>query len=125
MKKILLTNNTDVIKNSYKNIEFFYVDGTYLDVLCKVRDLVHIGHVLLSHPLCGSLKPNENPYKSVLVSKESLYSMDLESLSVIESSIETARHFPLKKDRVLSEKSLSDFRLIDMCLIESAIESDV
>lgn len=125
MKKIIITNNDDILKVHYKNTEIHLIDGQYMDVLIKARDMVHIGHILLSHPLCGSLKPNENPYKSILLSKDKASSMDTDSLNIIESSIETAKKFPIKKDRVLRANVLSDFKLIDRCLIESAIESDV
>lgn len=125
MKTIIITNNKDLLLKNYKDTEVELFDISYMDVLIIVRDFVHKGHVLLSHPLCGSLKPNENPYKSVLISKKTQKSIDMQSLNIIENSIQTAKRFPIKKDRVLSEKVLSDFRLIDKCLIESAISSEL
>jgi hypothetical protein len=42
----IVTNNPSV-KEVYKDIIF--VNGTFLDVLINVRDLVHKGHELISH----------------------------------------------------------------------------
>ena len=63
-----------------------FVEGSYRDVLIAVRDKIHKGHRLLSHPLSGSVKPNETPYKSVIISRNSA-GMDLDSLKIIEDSI--------------------------------------
>ena len=46
-----------------------FPECSYREILVKVRDLVYAGHTLYTHPLSGSVKPNETPYKSVVVSK--------------------------------------------------------
>ena len=115
---ILLTNNPDVVQC----YEARFIDGTYRDVLVEARDLVHRGHRLLSHPLMGSLKPNETPYRTVALSEEA-GSLDLDSLQLIENAIETFDKFAkvLRPDRGVNTPAemLADFRLIDLSLIQS------
>jgi hypothetical protein len=96
--------------------------GGYYDVLIEVRNLVHQGYELISHPLMGSVKPNETPYRSILL-KQGIHT-DIQSVEIIESSIQTYEKF--KKMKSLPEwshKILEDFQFVDLKLFESAIES--
>lgn len=93
-----------------------------MDVLTSVRDLIHKGHILLTHPLMGSIKPNETPYKTVVVSVRTQEEIDFNSLMLIENSIETSRKFLINKPiRKWSESVLEDFRVIDFDLIKNAL----
>lgn len=123
MKVIVITNNLEVKKKYEKEYNVKFVDGSLLDVLIVVRDKIHEGHKLLTHPLTGSVKPNETPYKSILVSydKEDL---DLDSVIMISSSIETVQKFiNIKKPIKWNDKILEDFMEIDLTLISSGIKS--
>lgn len=64
----IVTNNPLVVRELTGQYTVEFVDGTYHDVLVALRDQIHKGHRLYSHPLSGSVKPNETPYKSVLIS---------------------------------------------------------
>lgn len=105
-------------------MDILYSDTfSYLDVLLKARDKIHEGHSLLTHPLSGSVKPNETPYKSVAISVEST-TLNMESLMIIEESINTAKKFiGGKKTPNWTEQILEDFQAIDFYLIRSGIES--
>ena len=122
---IILTNNPDV-ETKLKDQNILRIDGTYRDVLVKARDLVHQGHRLLTHPLMGSLKPNETPYRTIAVSSEK-GALDTDSLLLIENAIETFDKFAqvTRPDRGINtpERMLADFRMIDLSLITSALES--
>lgn len=121
---IIITNNIDVYEKYNERFEMIFLnEGGLLDVLKKCRDEIHLGAKLLTHPLTGSVKPNETPFKSVIVTKEKGV-LDLKSLSIIESGIEVAEKF-LNDSKVKNwpEKILEDFRLIDFGLITSAIGS--
>ena len=63
---LIITNNTLVKEKLGENYHVEYEDLSYEDTLRKVRDRVYLGHKLLTHPLSGSVKPNETPYKSVM-----------------------------------------------------------
>ena len=121
---ILITNNPDV-KQAFSGKDVLFVEGGYRDVLVMIRDLVHQGHRLLTHPLMGSLKPNETPYRSAAISSET-GSLDFGSLELIENAIETFDKFArvTRPDRGVNtpEKMLADFRMIDKSLIESALK---
>lgn len=120
----IITNNKlvyDTYQESWK--VDFYESFTLLNVLEKCRDEVHLGRKILTHPLTGSVKPNETPFKSVMLSSE-YGELDLDSLSIIENAIEVTNKF-LANHQVKDwpDKILEDFRLIDFGLIRSGIES--
>ncbi|ABR49718.1 GrdX protein [Alkaliphilus metalliredigens QYMF] len=123
MKAIIVTNNPRV-KEKYSQIyQVVFEEGSVLDVLRQVRDYIHRGHELLTHPLSGSVKPNESPYKSVLVSTMA-ETVELNSVRIIEGSMETAQKLiNMKTIPRWSEKVLQDFQVIDCSLIDSGIES--
>ena len=123
MKAVVITNNLKVKQKYDKEYNVEFVDGSLLDVLIMVRDRIHEGHKLLTHPLAGSIKPNETPYKSVLISCNK-GDLDLDSLLMISSNIETVQKFiNIKRPIEWKEKILEDFMVIDLDLISSGIES--
>lgn len=124
MKKTLITNNPKVVEEYQQKMDIIYSEAyTYLDILSITRDKVHEGHRLLTHPLSGSVKPNETPYKSTIVTSDK-DELDIDSLEIIEASIVTAKKFiEGKKTPLWTEKILLDFQLIDFSIITSAIES--
>ncbi|MBS4537784.1 GrdX family protein [Clostridium sp. D2Q-11] len=122
MAKIILTNNPLVDKKYSKYYEVKYFDVEYLEVLQKARDHIHIGHKLLTHPLSGSIKPNETPYKSIIISKEK-EKLDMESLMIIEESIQTADKFINKIGKTsFIDKAKEDFQVVDLSLIDGCFK---
>jgi len=133
---ILVTNNP-LVQEQYKDIlKVDFLDAGLLDVLIRVRDLVHKGHRLLTHPLSGSVKPNETPYKSVLLTsskeitvqqpeKEEISGAvtklrtDSQSVRIIEECIQTVQKFPQEN---IPEQYLNDLQTVDLSLIRSAME---
>ena len=120
MKIIILTNNAKVHEKYKDTYHVQYEECSYKEVLYKVRDHVHRGHELLTHPLSGSVKPNETPFKSILLDGKT-GEMNLDSLRIIEKSIETAEKF-YYDDRKIDEEILKDFRTIDLSLVENVIK---
>ena len=114
----MLTNNPLVRdKLPQKRIEFY--DTDCLGIFRAVRDKIHLGHGLLTHPLSGSVKPGETPYKTVMVTVEK-GPLDEKSLFIIEESIQT--YIKLNTDAAKVKKGwkenvLADFQLIDYNLI--------
>lgn len=116
---IIITNN-DKILTKYKNTHIVdYENIPFKDVLIKVRNKIHEGYVLISHPLSSSIKPNETPFKSVIISAEKR-NLDYDSLMVIENSIATCDKFSVNR-APYSEDVLNDFKIIDLNIIESAL----
>ncbi len=118
---MIITNNPMVYDEFGLSKNILYLkDEPYIAVLEVVRDEIHKGRELLTHPLSGSIKPNETPYKTVILSK-SEGRLDLTSLAIIEDSIVTAHKFSAKRQRQLNEKLHNDFQLIDYSLIADCI----
>ena len=65
-KAIIITNNDRVYEKYKKEMQVILLDS-YEDVLIKTRDMVYNRHILLTHPQASSLKPNQTPYRSVVV----------------------------------------------------------
>ena len=114
MRHQIVTNNPAVTKY-YDNIIF--VDGSYQDVLFKVRDYVHQGHRLISHPLGASIRMFFSPYRSVIIGRQG--EADELSLSTIESSI--SAYQKQMTDRVPDAANAQDYATIDLELLRSAL----
>jgi len=123
MDSIIITNNKLVFEKYKDRYTVVYNEKySYLDVLEYVRNKIHEGHVLTTHPLSGSIKPNETPYKTIMISKKK-GTLDYDSLSIIEDSIATAKKFISNEPTPnWPEKILEDFRIIDLSLIENVID---
>ena len=65
-KAIIITNN-DRVFEAYKDEMQVILKQTYEEVLIATRDMVYDCHILLTHPQASSLKPNQTPYRSVIV----------------------------------------------------------
>ncbi|ERI89910.1 GrdX family protein [Clostridiales bacterium oral taxon 876 str. F0540] len=121
---IIITNNPMCKEKYTGKYELIYVEGTVAVVYKKVRDYIHSNHRLLTHPLISSIKPNEIPFRTVIISKKRDNTIDIESINMIENSISTTEKF-LKDFGIpnWSEKILEDFQLIDYDIIFNAIKN--
>ncbi|MBP3201197.1 MAG: GrdX family protein [Lachnospiraceae bacterium] len=120
MKYIIITNNP-LVKEKYVDKEVEFSDVSYQEILQSVKNKIALGHKILTHPLSGSVKPKETPYKSIMISKERA-SVDLESIDIIENAIITASKFVERRDK-WTPRVLEDFKLVDFTLIDSAMGS--
>lgn len=95
----------------------------FTGLLTEARDMVHRGALLLTHPLSGSVKPKETPYKSILL-ETGAHAVDLRSLEMIESAIAACGKFGDKAGLYAKFRPevLDDFALIDCELITSALK---
>lgn len=78
---------------------------------------------MLTHPLSGSIKPNETFYKSIIITTTKQSQIDLESLEIIEQAITVYEKFI--KDRATPnwlDSVLEDFATIDLDLMESTLQ---
>ncbi len=120
---IVITNNPMSKEKLEANYTLEYIEGSPIEVLKRVRDYVHLNHRLLTHPLVSSIKPNEVPYRTVIISRNRGNNIDIESLSLIENSINTTEKF-LKDFGIpnWNKRILEDFQLIDFDIICNAIK---
>lgn len=123
-KNIIITNNPKIVESiSGKNIDISYFEkADFMEILYKARDFIHLGYKLLTHPIVSSIKPYETPYKTIVLAYNN-GEIDLESIELIENSIELSKNFLDKPRRKLTKNIDEDFRLIDYELINGSIES--
>lgn len=117
----IITNNPLVLDKYKDNRTITYLDCSFEEVLKTARDRIHKGHMLLTHPLSGSIKPNETPYKSIMLSKEAA-EVEQSGVSIIERAIESCEKF-FFKTHAYTSKVHNDFQTIDLTLLESAMAS--
>ncbi|MEG0775379.1 GrdX family protein [Clostridium sp.] len=124
MKKIIITNNHKVFEKYRDTFQILFLEeGTYIEVLNKTRDKVHEGCEILTHPMAGSLKPNQTPFKSIIVGDAKMKT-HMESVILIENSLGAAEKFlKYKATPKWSEKILRDFQTVDLSLIENVINN--
>ena len=118
----IVTNNPlvrDCLSGWY---EIDYREVTFREILVIVRDLVHMGHELYTHPIAGSVKPNETPYKSIVVDKAP-GEFSMEACNLMSNALITFDKFkPLNV--VYSDYHHQDFQLIDYTLLCGALDVD-
>ena len=121
----IVTNNS-LCRDQYQElIPVDFLEGKgYMDVLLAVRDYIQKGWRLETHPMTGSLKPNQTPYKSIMVSdlpreQEEFYSQEM----TIENSILSCRKFlEINQTPNWTEEIRKDFMIVNLSLIEGAIQ---
>ncbi|ADO76602.1 GrdX family protein [Halanaerobium praevalens] len=117
---IIITNNPQ-LKKRVKKIELEFVDDLFA-VYSKSRDLIHQNWKLISHPLAGSVKPAQNPYRSIILAPAK--KLDFYSLKTIERAIQKLKQFNQNhKKREYSQKIKEDYQIIDLTLIDSALKN--
>ncbi|MEG0250219.1 MAG: GrdX family protein [Peptostreptococcus sp.] len=123
---LLITNNEKFLESEdflkSNDIELKFLDNKdYIGILEYSRDLIHKGYELLTHPLYGSVKPNETIYRTLILKANK--ELDFNSLSLIEDAIETANKFKKNKITPLWTESVKDdFRVIDYDLMSKTID---
>lgn len=85
------------------------------EVLLAARDLIHLGWQLVNHPLASSIKPNQSPYKTLVLEKGE--HVELQSLQLIDGALATVNKF----GPFTAGKHLEDLQLIDFEVAEEAI----
>ncbi len=119
----IITNNPKV-KESITDQTIVFIEGNFGDVLKETKRLVvDERHVILTHPLSGSIKPNETFYKSIIITTTTLDQIDIESLDLIDNAIEVYNKF-IKDSKTpnWTERILDDFATIDLDLMENTLQ---
>lgn len=112
----LIVSNNPMVKEKFDNV--YFVEGTSRELLEKVRDMVHSGSELLTHPLGASLRMMFSPCFSLVV-KEKHGRLNQFHTEIIESSIEKYnQHMGVREEDVKNSK---DYAVVDYKLLESAL----
>lgn len=115
----IVTNNPSV-SESYHNDDVIFIEGSYEDVLIKVRDLVHSGIELIDSPLGASIRMLLSPYRSILVGTEKK-AMNTDQVLLIEQSILNYR--TLTQRRKSEPQHANDYALVDKELLKASIKA--
>ncbi|WP_434132312.1 GrdX family protein [Sporomusa sphaeroides] len=116
MNYLIVTNNPAVTANKANMV---FVEGSAAETLIKVRDLVHEGYELISHPLAASLRMLFSPFRSVILGKK-LARVDDVSAVIIEDSISKyQRHMEFRKPDSAHDE---DYKMMDLILLEAALD---
>lgn len=117
MNYTIVTNNKKV-REDFNNVLF--IEGTFEDVLVKVRDLVHQGVELISHPLGASIRMLFSPYRSIIVGEKNS-KINSYHIETIESSIINYRN--TIEGRKTDIKNADDYALVDAELLKASLKA--
>ena len=122
LKEACIITNNDYVFEKYKSLTNVILLKSYEEVLLKTRDYVYDKHILLTHPQASSLKPNQTPFRSIIVYPKGEED-NLESVMMIDKCIQVYREWqeisPSPKSYAL--KVEHDFKTIDLSIIENVI----
>ena len=111
-----IVSNNSLVKEKFDCVEF--VDGNYIDVLIATRDLIHKGCSLVSHPLPASIRMVFSSIRSIVI--EDGNGFDENSIFIIEEAID--KYNLIMKNRNVDFKNVKDYEIVDLTLVESALE---
>lgn len=120
-KEIFIVTNNKLVADKYPVL---FIEGNLDDVFERVRNLVHLGNIILTHPLAGSIKPHETEYKSIVMERKTLEGVDYPSLKLIENAVEAAAKFKKSKRDWGADKDRveNDLMTIDFSLLQTGLE---
>lgn len=120
-KAIIITNN-DRVFEAYKDEMQVILKQTYEEVLIATRDMVYDRHILLTHPQASSLKPNQTPYRSVIVYPGSGKDA-MKAILLIEKCLEVYRRWQEIAPSPASypKKVEDDFKTIDLSIVQNVM----
>lgn len=117
-----VSNNSDL---AGKVRELVLCDGSALSVIKKARDYVHVGWRIAANPLYGNFKPNQQPYRTILLYRQDGDgTADIESLTLIENALRVFEDAQIV--RVPGEYPAAtekDFRYLDFVLMEETLKT--
>ncbi len=121
-EELLIITNNPLLKERF-DVAQRWVEGDCKEVIIQAYNLVAMGHQLISHPLAGSIKPNQNPYKSILIARIPA-EVDVSALQLMNNCLRKAEEFT--ENRILIDLTAAyrqDLQLADHYLLASALAS--
>jgi len=125
VKYFIITNNSivkETIHSYYQNNVLFFCDID--DIFLTTRNKIHQNYKLITSALSSSLKPYQNPFKTILIQQSS--SLCDQSLKYIESALQRYDSFKNNKKNIndIDKNILHDFALIDFSLVQKALKEN-
>ncbi|MCG8531776.1 MAG: GrdX family protein [Desulfovibrionales bacterium] len=118
MGKKIVTNNSLIVDAYSSECPVVFVEEMdVLSVLQKACTLVCDNHDLLSHPLSGSLKSNQTPFKTIVLDDET--PTRPESIECIMKAIRAVEDFGIvSSPQTWPSNIIHDFKLIDKSFVD-------
>lgn len=113
----IITNNP-LVKREFENV--YFVEGDFQAVMIEVRDRVHQGFELVSHPLSASVRMAFSPFRSIIVGEKN-NNINPMHVEIIENSIINLKN--LLERRGVDQSNAKDYALIDTELLKSTLRS--
>ena len=118
---VVVTNNDHAYARFEKEAEEIIYLENYIDVLKKSRDLIYSGYKLLATPQASGLKPNQTPYRTILLEISS-GKAESRSVQLIEKAIESfGKWQEIRKTPTYSKEVDEDFKTIDISMIDNVV----
>ena len=122
LKYFVLTNNPMVREKVAPGKRVVFECSDMRHLFEEAQNYVARGHRLLTHPLSGSVKPGETPYKSMLMAADAAPGVDANSCRLLANALDACGKFA-DKTHLYNEKTLHDLHIVDYSLLEGAIAS--
>lgn len=120
-KCILVTNNDRAAEKFQGQVMEVCLLNTYKEVLEKARDYIHTHHKLLTHPQASSLKPNQTPYRTILLYSEGDNNNAGDVMLIEEALSAFEKWNEIKRVPEYDDKIAYDYKTIDLSMIENVI----
>ena len=115
-KGLLIVSNNPAVWKFFAGIVF--VPQSPLEVMREVRNRLHHGWKLITHPLMGSIRLLRNPYRSVVLGAPEK-ELDSNGLFMVEDA-----YWRLSQTRydTSSDASFLDYQTIDLELLKTVVK---
>ena len=122
MKFKIITNNKKVFHFYKETDDVIYLkEANLTKVLAEVYKYVLKGHKLLSDPIIYNIENIENPFKSILISKD-LDISGINSLNMIKGALKISEKLPQPDLEKHSKDRLEEYRYVDLNLLINSIK---
>ena len=119
---ICITNNKDLAECLH---EANVLEGPAISVLMRGRDLIHLGWRLEASPLYGNLRPNQQPYRTLVLKRQKGMPgvpVDDHSLQLIETAISICSDCMTREPGEMADDIESDYKYVDFALMEETLK---
>ena len=112
---MLIVSNNPLVRDAFQGCR--KIDGSVREVVLHARDLVHLGYPLLGHPLAGSIRLQNNPYRSLILGMqpEAYNARDVQLVEQIAARIEAL------ETQTHVKSAVHDYQYIDFSLLMAAL----
>jgi hypothetical protein len=121
---LVISNNPAVGKIKRAKTKICLVEGDCLAVLYQAFSIAASGYTLLSHPLAGSIKPEDNYYRSIVFSAEPKDQVDLIHLRLLDKcllKLEERQNARISSERLALYTQ--DLQIMDIEFLNSALNA--